>query len=96
MQMIIKYLIVSDPDLIKDPFFLRPAGIVAVVIAVLLLLVISLLIFCWVLKSRRRKQEYFERKTSLRESLRSLRLERPADHQHMDGRGRARLSGSIR
>ncbi len=58
----------------QQPFLETPAGIAVLVVAVCLILIIAALIVAWWFKSRRRKKEFFERKNSLRASLRSNRI----------------------
>ena len=56
----------------QEPFLWRGAGLAVILASVIMTILLGVLIVgCW-LKSRRRKKQFFERKNSLRTSIRSV------------------------
>lgn len=64
---------ISGPGTYDEPFFLKTIVISILTLSLLALLFIILLLCLWYVKSNRRKKEFFERKNSLRSSIRSNR-----------------------
>ncbi|CDW52478.1 Deleted in malignant brain tumors 1 protein [Trichuris trichiura] len=70
---VLPFVCEKGPKPYEEPIYLQPAVIATIVVSTLLIFIIGLLTFMWWLKSKQRAKQFFERKSSLRASIRSLK-----------------------
>ncbi|VDP06070.1 unnamed protein product [Soboliphyme baturini] len=71
----------KGPKPFTEPLYWQPAGIAVFVVSFVLMFLIFLLGALWYVKSKHRKKQFFERKNSIRSSIRSLKLAQALENQ---------------